>query len=60
MHPQLTPKQIKKLKRQGKLRDGIEIWVDQQNPKLELLRTLAGLVAAICSALVFMKVFKVF
>lgn len=60
MHPQLTLKQLEELKRQGKLRDKVEIWVDRHNHKLELLRTCTSMIAAICSALVFLKVFKVF
>jgi len=60
MHPQLTLKQLEELKRQGKLRDRVEIWVDKHNHKLELLRTFTSLIAAICSTLVFLKVFKVF
>lgn len=60
MHPQLSLKQLEELKRQGKLRDKVEIWVDRHNHKLELLRTFTSMVAAICSALVFLKVFKVF
>jgi len=52
----LTRKQIRKLKKEGRLRDEIEIWVDRHNHKLELLRTCASLIAAISSALVLFKV----
>jgi len=53
----LSKKDIKKLEKQGKLRDHVEIWVDRHNHKLELLRTCTSLTAAFCSLLVLMKVF---
>jgi len=53
----LSKKEIKKLEKEGKLRDHIEIWVDRHNHKLELLRTFTSLVAAICSSFVLLKVF---
>lgn len=52
----LTKKELRKLKKEGRLRDEVEIWVDKHNHKLELLRTFTSLVAAISSALVLFKV----
>lgn len=60
MSRKLTSKQLIELRKNGKLRDQLEIWVDKHNHKLELLRTLTSFIAALCSALVFLKVFKVF
>jgi len=59
MHSQLSQKQIEELKRKGKLRDTIEIWVDKHNHKLELLRTLTSFIAALCSSIVLLKLFKI-
>jgi len=56
MTPRLSKKQIKKLEKQGRLRDSIEIWVDRHNHKLELLRTFTSLVAAITSTIVLLKI----
>ena len=52
----LTKKEIRRLKKEGRLRDEVEIWVDRHNHKLELLRTCTSLIAAISSALVLFKV----
>lgn len=52
----LSKKEIKKLEKEGRLRDHVEIWVDRHNHKLELLRTCTSLIAAISSALVLFKV----
>lgn len=57
MRVQLSKKQIKKLEKQGRLRDSVEIWVDRHNHKLELLRTFTSLTAAICSSIVLLKLF---
>lgn len=57
MRIKLSKKEIKKLEKQGRLRDSIEIWVDRHNHKLELMRTLTSLVAALCSSLVLLKLF---
>ncbi len=57
MRVKLSKKQIKKLERQGRLRDSVEIWVDRHNHKLELLRTFTSLTAALCSSLVLLKLF---
>jgi len=52
----LSKKEIKKLEKEGRLRDLVEIWVDRHNHKLELLRTFTSLVAAICSTIVLFKI----
>lgn len=51
----LSKKEIKRLEKEGRLRDYVEIWVDKHNHKLELLRTFTSLVAAISSAIVLFK-----
>jgi hypothetical protein len=56
----MNKQKLKKLKQQGKLRDSLEIWVDRHNHKLELVRTIAGLVGVMLSSLILLKVFKVF
>jgi len=56
----MNKNKLKKLEQEGKLRDSLEIWVDRHNHKLELVRTIAGLVGTILSSLIFLKVFKVF
>jgi hypothetical protein len=56
----MNKNKLKKLEHEGKLRDSLEIWVDRHNHKLELVRTIAGLVGTILSSLIFLKVFKVF
>lgn len=53
----LSKKAIKRLEKEGKLRDHIEIWVDRHNHKLELLRTITSLTAATCSSVVLLKLF---
>jgi hypothetical protein len=58
--PKLSKKQMKELARQGKLRDSFEIWVDRHNHKLELVRTIVSFIGAMLSALVFMRIFKIF
>lgn len=52
----LSKKELRRLEKEGRLRDHVEIWVDRHNHKLELLRTFTSLVAAISSALVLFKV----
>jgi len=52
----LSKKEIKKLEKEGRLRDHVEIWVDKHNHKLELLRTFTSLIAAISSAIVLFKI----
>lgn len=55
----LSKKEIKKLEKQGRLRDSVEIWVDKHNHKLELLRTITSLTAASASTLVLLRVFGI-
>jgi len=55
----LSKKQLKKLASQGRLRDGLEIWVDKHNHKMELLRTITNVVGLLFSLLIFMKVFNI-
>jgi len=55
----LSKKELKKLEKQGRLRDSVEIWVDRHNHKLELLRTCTSLTAATASTLVLLKVFGI-
>ena len=52
----MAKKQIRKLRKEGRLRDDMEIWVDRHNHKLELLRTATSFIAAVSSALVLCKV----
>ena len=59
MRIKLSKKQIKKLEKQGRLRDSIEIWVDRHNHKLELLRTLTSFIAAAASSIVLLKLLHV-
>lgn len=56
---QISQKRLDKLKRQGKLRDGFELWVDRHNHKFELIRTLTSIVGLIMSSIIMMKVFGV-
>ena len=55
----LSQKRLNKLKQQGKLRDSIELWVDQHNHKLELVRTLNGFIGIILSSIIMLRVFGV-
>jgi hypothetical protein len=55
----LTRKQKKKLLAKGKLRDSFELWVDHHNHKMEVVRTLTGLVGVILSCVIMLKVFGV-
>lgn len=55
--PELSYRRRKKLEKQGKLRDSFEIWVDRHNHKMELIRTLAGLMSLVISSVVMLKVF---
>jgi len=38
--------------------NGLERWLDNHNHKMELMRTLFGLIAASTGILVFLKVFS--
>ena len=40
-------------------KDNYERWIDRHNHKLELVRTLGSVIAAITGVLVFLKVFKI-
>jgi hypothetical protein len=55
----LTKKQKKKLLSKGKLRDSFELWVDHHNHKMEVIRTLTGLVGVVLSCIIMLKVFKI-
>lgn len=55
----LTKKQRKKLIAKGKLRDSFELWVDHHNHKMEMVRTLTGLVGVILSCIIMLKVFGI-
>ena len=39
-------------------RDNYERWIDRHNHKLELVRTLGSVIAAITGLLVFLKIFN--
>ena len=53
----ISCKKRKKLERQGRLRDGFEIWVDRHNHKMELVRTMTSVMGLIVSSIVMLKVF---
>jgi hypothetical protein len=55
--PRISAKKIEKLARQGRLRDGFEIWVDKHNHKMELVRTFTSVMGLIVSSIVMLKVF---
>jgi len=55
----LTCKKIKKLEKEGKLRDNLEIWIDKHNHKMELLRTINSIVNIVLSSIIFLRVFGV-
>ena len=55
----LSQKRREKLKRQGKLRDNFELWVDKHNHKFELIRTLTSVFGLIVSSIVMLKVFGI-
>ena len=55
----LSKKEIRKLEEEGRRRDYVEIWVDQHNHKLELLRTVTSLIAAIASTIVLLKLLHI-
>ena len=57
MRPRISRKKIEKLQRQGRLRDGFELWVDRHNHKMELIRTLTSVMGLIVSSIVMLKVF---
>jgi hypothetical protein len=55
----LTKKQKKRLLAKGKLRDAFELWVDHHNHKMEMVRTVTGLVGVILSCIIMLKVFGI-
>jgi len=55
----LTKKQKKKLLAKGKLRDPFELWVDHHNHKMEMIRTLTGLIGIVLSCVIMLKVFGI-
>lgn len=55
----LSQKRLSKLKKEGKLRDRVELWVDQHNHKLELVRTINGFIGIMLSSIIMLKVFGV-
>jgi hypothetical protein len=55
----LTCKKIKKLEKEGKLRDNLEIWIDKHNHKMELLRTINSIVNIVLSSIIFLRVFGI-
>jgi hypothetical protein len=40
-------------------KDNYERWIDKHNHKLEFIRTIGSIIAAITGVLVFLKVFKI-
>lgn len=40
-------------------RDGLEIWIDKHNHKLELLRTVTSLIGIGLSTIIILKVFTI-
>lgn len=57
--PRISQKKLKKLAREGRLRDEFEIWVDRHNHKMEFLRTVTGLLNLVVSSVVLLRVFGV-
>ena len=57
--PKISEKKIEKLAKQGRLRDGLEIWVDKHNHKMELVRTLTSILGLIVSSVVLLRVFGI-
>ena len=57
--PKISEKKIEKLAKQGRLRDGLEIWVDKHNHKMELIRTLTSIMGLIVSSIVLLRVFGI-
>lgn len=53
----LSKRKLRKLEREGRLRDRWELELDRHNHKLELLRTVGNLVSSILAICVFLKVF---
>ena len=55
----ISQKRLDELRKKGKLRDSVELWVDRHNHKLELVRTLNGFIGIILSSIIMLKVFGV-
>lgn len=55
----ISQKRLDELRKKGKLRDRVELWVDRHNHKLELVRTLNGFIGIILSSIIMLKVFGV-
>lgn len=55
----LSQKRLDKLKKQGKLRDGFELWVDRHNHKFELIRTVTSIIGLVMSSVIMLKVFGI-
>ena len=55
----ISTKKIKKLAGQGKLRDKVELWVDKHNHKMELIRTLTGIIGLLLSSVIMLRVFNI-
>lgn len=55
----LSQKRLEKLKKQGKLRDSFELWVDRHNHKFELIRTVTSIIGLVMSSVIMLKVFGV-
>lgn len=53
----ISQKRREKLRRQGKLRDSFELWVDRHNHKFGLIRTLTSIIGLIMSSIIMLKVF---
>lgn len=56
---QLSQKRLDKLKKQGKLRDSFELWVDRHNHKFELIRTITSIIGLVMSSVIMLKVFGI-
>lgn len=54
---EISQKRLEKLKKQGKLRDSFELWVDRHNHKFELVRTLTSIIGLVMSSIIMLKVF---
>lgn len=59
MRPKISRKKIEKLEKQGRLRDGFELWVDRHNHKMELVRTITSIMGLIVSSVVLLRVFGI-
>lgn len=57
--PKISTKKRKKLEKQGRLRDEVEIWVDKHNHKMELIRTITSIMGLVVSSVVLLRVFGV-